>query len=80
VSEPGHAGRSYRIDRRAEHSVSVEPEQWLQQAPPRDGSWWTAWHGWLAAHSSPATRARAIPAAAALDEAPGKYVLQRYSD
>jgi polyhydroxyalkanoate synthase len=80
VSEPGHEGRSYRIGHRAEHSVWVEPEQWLQQTPPSEGSWWPAWQQWLAAQSSPARRARPIPAVAALGDAPGEYVRQRYSE
>jgi polyhydroxyalkanoate synthase len=80
VSEPGHEGRSYRIGHRAEHSVWVEPEQWLQQTPPREGSWWPAWQQWLGAQSSPARRARPIPTVAALGDAPGEYVRQRYSE
>jgi polyhydroxyalkanoate synthase len=80
VSEPGHARRSYRIGRRIEHSVWVEPEQWLQQTASREGSWWPAWQQWLAGHSSPARRAKPIPSAAVLGDAPGKYVRQRYSD
>ncbi len=80
VSEPGHAGRSYRIDCRHEHSPWVEAEQWLQQAPAHEGSWWPAWHAWLAARSSPLQRAKPIPAAAVLGDAPGQYVMQRYED
>ncbi|MDP1693875.1 MAG: alpha/beta fold hydrolase [Burkholderiaceae bacterium] len=81
VSEPGHAGRSYRVDCRPAHSAWVEPEQWLRQAPQHEASWWGAWHSWLAARSSPPRRARPIPATAAtLGDAPGRYVMQRYSD
>jgi polyhydroxyalkanoate synthase len=80
VSEPGHPGRSYRIDRRPVHSPWVEAEQWLRQTPQREGSWWQAWHGWLAEHSSAPRRARPIPAAATLGDAPGEYVMQRFGD
>ena len=80
VSEPGHAGRSYRIDCRHKHSPWAPAEQWLQHAPSHEGSWWPAWHAWLAARSSPLQRATPIPAAAALGDAPGQYVMQRYDD
>ena len=80
VSEPGHAGRTYRIDCRREHSPWAPAEQWLQHAPMHEGSWWPAWHGWLAAHSSPPQRAKPIPAAAALGDAPGQYVFKGYED
>lgn len=80
VSEPGHAGRSYRLDCRAEHGAWVEPDQWLRRAPKHQGSWWTAWQHWLAEHSSAPQPAKAIAAGAALGDAPGKYVLQRYDD
>jgi polyhydroxyalkanoate synthase len=80
VSEPGHAGRSYRIDCRREHSPWIEHEQWLAQTAPRQGSWWPAWHTWLATHSSPTQRTKPIPSKAVLGDAPGEYVMQRYDD
>ncbi len=80
VSEPGHAGRSYRLDCRTEHGAWVEPDQWLRRAPKHQGSWWTAWQRWLAERSSAPQPAKAIAAGAALGDAPGKYVLQRYDD
>jgi len=80
VSEPGHANRSFRIDCRRQHSPWAGADQWLQQTPPRPGSWWPAWHEWLAARSSKPRRARPIPARAALADAPGDYVRQRYAD
>jgi polyhydroxyalkanoate synthase subunit PhaC len=80
VSEPGHANRSYRIDCRPAQGAWVEHEQWQQQAPKHEGSWWPAWHQWLAARSSRRQRAHPIPATAALGDAPGRYVQRRYSD
>jgi len=80
ISEPGHANRSYRIDCRPAHGAWVEHEQWLRQAPQHEGSWWPAWHEWLAARSSRMQRARPIPAKASLADAPGRYVRQRYAD
>jgi polyhydroxyalkanoate synthase subunit PhaC len=80
VSEPGHANRYYRKACRAEHSPWVAHEAWQQQAPRHEGSWWTAWHQWLAAYSGKPVVAKAIAAKAALGDAPGEYVMQRHGD
>ncbi|HSQ71581.1 MAG TPA: alpha/beta fold hydrolase, partial [Rubrivivax sp.] len=40
VSEPGHAGRHYRIRIRPAHGPWEQREKWLRQAPQHDGSWW----------------------------------------
>ena len=80
VSEPGHAHRSYRIDCRPARGAWLEPERWLEDAATREGSWWPAWHSWLAGRSSAPGPARPIPAKAALGDAPGRYVMQRYTD
>jgi polyhydroxyalkanoate synthase subunit PhaC len=80
VSEPGHAGRSYRIGMRPERGAWVDPDSWMLQAARHEGSWWPAWHTWLAHRSSRPQLARPIPKRAALCDAPGEYVLQRYDD
>ncbi|HSM20769.1 MAG TPA: alpha/beta fold hydrolase, partial [Rubrivivax sp.] len=77
VSEPGHPGRSYQIDARAAHGEWRSPAQWVKRAPRHPGSWWPAWHDWLAARSSAPQRAVPIPARAALCDAPGDYVRVR---
>lgn len=78
VSEPGHPNRYYRIACREEHSPWLPHEEWEQQATRHEGSWWEAWHGWLAAHSSAPVRATPIPKVASLGAAPGHYVMKRY--
>ena len=80
VSEPGHAGRSYRIGVRRADGAWIDPEHWPERAAQHAGSWWPAWQAWLAARSSPVRRARATPAKAVLGTAPGEYVRQRYTD
>ena len=80
VSEPGHANRTYRVSIRKAQGAWVEPDHWLRRAKLHEGSWWPAWHEWLAAHSSTPRPARAIPTRAILGDAPGEYVLQRYDD
>jgi polyhydroxyalkanoate synthase len=83
VSEPGHANRYYRMRRAERGRPWVAPEDWLEHAARHEGSWWPAWHEWLAAHSSARAAARALPngaRGAALGPAPGQYVLQRYAE
>ena len=80
ISEPGHAGRSFRMATRPTDGPWVEHQLWAHQAPRHEGSWWPAWHEWLAVRSSPAERAHAVPAKAVLGPAPGEYVLKRYQE
>jgi polyhydroxyalkanoate synthase len=82
VSEPGHAGRHYRIATRKAGDRYVDPETWASHAERREGSWWPEWAQWLAARSSPQkSRPPAIGAPErglpALQAAPGTYVLER---
>ena len=80
ISEPGHAHRSYQMATRPAHGAWIEHEQWAAQTPQREGSWWPAWHQWLARHSGRKLAAPKLPAKAALGNAPGSYVMQRYRD
>lgn len=80
ISEPGHPKRSYQMDTRTAQGTWVEHAQWAEQAPGHEGSWWTAWHEWLVAHSGRKVASKPLPATAALCEAPGEYVMQRYED
>ena len=76
VSEPGHAGRHYYTALRRTGECYTDPERWVEQAEARDGSWWAEWAAWLARVSpGPQVAARAVDAA--LDPAPGSYVLER---
>jgi polyhydroxyalkanoate synthase len=79
VSEPGHANRHYQIACRAAHSPWVEHEHWQRKAPQHEGSWWPAWHQWLAAYSSAPRQPTPVPPQAVLGDAPGTYVLKRYA-
>jgi polyhydroxyalkanoate synthase len=82
VSEPGHAGRHYRIATRKPGDRYVDPDTWSAKAELRQGSWWPEWADWLAARSSsqrvrpPAMGApeRGLPP---MQPAPGTYVLER---
>lgn len=80
ISEPGHSNRSYQMGTRLAHSTWVEPDKWIANTPQSEGSWWPAWHQWLAARSSPLRTARELSSEDSLGDAPGTYVMERYND
>jgi len=76
VSEPDHPGRSYRIHERKRRSPFLGPDDWLEAAQQRDGSWWIALHEWLVKHSSsPRVAPPVVDTSKPL--APGAYVFQK---
>lgn len=83
VSEPGRPHRSFRIALRKHDDICLSPDEWVEAATIREGSWWLAWAEWLSAHSAPervpapAALGRAEAGYAPLGDAPGQYVLQR---
>jgi polyhydroxyalkanoate synthase len=81
LSEPGHPGRSYQLATRREGDAYQDPAAWRAAAPRRTGSWWPAWHHWLAHHSSgeaaPPSMGASQSARRQLTEAPGNYVFQK---
>ncbi|MDE8652107.1 PHA/PHB synthase family protein [Novosphingobium album (ex Liu et al. 2023)] len=81
VSEPGHAGRRYRVLTREAGGPSHDPDDWLTRAPQKEGSWWLEWGRWLDARSG---EPGAPPPLGAPDkgyppiaDAPGRYVLEK---
>jgi polyhydroxyalkanoate synthase len=80
VSEPGRPRGHFRIRFKKEPDPCVGPDEWLATTLAQEGSWWPAWQHWLVQHSS-AKRVRppamGCKAFAALDDAPGLYVMQR---
>jgi len=81
VSEPGHKHRHYRMLRRAAEALYIAPDDWVEAAPLTEGSWWTAWAAWLAAHSAAQAAAPEMGFEPAgyrpMEAAPGQYILQR---
>jgi polyhydroxyalkanoate synthase len=82
VSEPGRAGRRFRVATRRMDDKCLDAEEWASMAKRKDGSWWEDWVPWLTARSSP----EPVPAPpmgatdkgyAPVDDAPGTYVFQR---
>ncbi len=81
VSEPGHPHRHFHLQHRPPEGQYRAPEDWQAAAPRTEGSWWTPWVEWLAAHSAPPSAPPEMGNAEAgfpvLDAAPGHYSLQR---
>lgn len=80
VSEPGHAGRRYRVATKRPDDRYRAPDEWLAETELRQGSWWPEWSSWLAGHSSGPVAAPKLGAPdkgyPPLCDAPGTYVLE----
>ncbi|MGO2501568.1 MAG: PHA/PHB synthase family protein [Cobetia marina] len=80
VSEPGHQHRHFRIADTAANAAFRDPDEWLADVAPQDGSWWPAFASWLDGHSgapvSPPPMGASTGRYIALCDAPGSYVLQ----
>jgi polyhydroxyalkanoate synthase len=82
VSGAVHPRRRHRVRTWLNVTDTLTAQEWFEATEPVAGSWWPIWQRWLAEHS---TQARVAPpsmgSAAAgyppIDDAPGKYVLQR---
>jgi polyhydroxyalkanoate synthase len=80
VSEPGHHGRSFRVNTKKAGHNYPDPERFVAEARHKDGSWWQQWVDWLRERSGPPTTAPRMGAPqsgyAPLENAPGAYVLE----
>jgi polyhydroxyalkanoate synthase len=81
VSEPGHAGRSFRIRTKRPSDHYLDPDGFYAEAPRKEGSWWPEWVAWLADHSGALTSLPTMGASQSgyppLGDAPGVYVLEQ---
>jgi len=82
VCGPENPKRRFRELTLEDADTALTPEEWLQRAWLQQGSWWSSWAAWLAAHSGPPDgKPPSLGNAAAgypvLADAPGTYVLQR---
>jgi polyhydroxyalkanoate synthase subunit PhaC len=80
VSEPGHAHRSYQMESTEKGHRWTDPDDWVEKAPLRDGSWWESMHAWLHERSGTPIAPPVIDAGHVLCDAPGEYVKVRYAD
>jgi poly[(R)-3-hydroxyalkanoate] polymerase subunit PhaC len=78
VSEPGLAGRSYRVLTKSADGSYIDPDTWLGAARGADGSWWPEWTTWLTERSGPWTTPPSMGMAQCppLCDAPGTYVFE----
>lgn len=78
VSEPGHAGRHYRIQTRRHDERHIDPDSWVKETQEQEGSWWPEWSRWLSDRSSEFVNPPPIGARddgyTPLCDAPGTYV------
>ncbi len=74
VSEPGHHGRSFRINTKRPNDYYLDPDRFCIEASRKEGSWWPEWVAWLNDRSGQPTTppAMGVP----LGDAPGTYVLE----
>ena len=80
VSPPDHPRRCYRVGLQRTNDCVLGPEEWLEEAENREGSWWPEWIAWLEEQSTAGQVAP--PAMGSADhppimEAPGSYVMER---
>lgn len=78
VSEPGHAGRCYRLSTKLQTDRFVDPDSWMAKTAVHSGSWWPEWASWLAARSGDPQLPPQLGSAddRPTADAPGAYVLQ----
>jgi polyhydroxyalkanoate synthase len=76
INPPGNRKAYFR----AAPAHTQSPEAWLEQSPRNEGSWWPHWLKWIAARSGdkkPAPHALGSADLPVLDQAPGRYVMEK---
>lgn len=80
VSEPGHAGRQYRIATTPFDAPFKDADDWRDDVSPQNGSWWEAYSLWLKERSGPVGNPPPMGQKGGpyspLSDAPGSYVMQ----
>lgn len=76
VAPPGEPGHSYQVMTKAADAPYIGRDEWREQAPHFEGSWWPEWTKWLVARSGdvcepPRTGLENVDR---LPDAPGDYV------
>ena len=75
------SGAPFRMSHRRAEEKYMDPDTWLANTYPQEGSWWPAWAAWLEEHSSgeapPPPMGASDKEYAPLCDAPGTYVFQR---
>jgi polyhydroxyalkanoate synthase subunit PhaC len=80
VAPPSEDGHTYQVLEKKKDQPYVGPDEWLQKAPHREGSWWLEWVRFLTAHSDAWVAAQPSlhtpEGGPPLEDAPGQYVLE----
>ena len=80
VAPPGEEGHSYQVLTKKVGDPYLGPDEWIKRAPSHEGSWWSEWTRFLAAHSGQSVAPPSLGSAeqkdASLGDAPGSYVLE----
>jgi polyhydroxyalkanoate synthase len=76
VAPPGEAGHAYQVMTKLADAPYIGRDEWLEQAPHFEGSWWPEWAKWLVARSGePCEPPRmGLENVDRLPDAPGDYV------
>jgi len=71
--------RSYQVDTKHHDAPYVDPNQWIEETPVKQGSWWPEWLKWLDQHSGDkvAPPPMGFKGKKKLADAPGTYVLEK---
>jgi polyhydroxyalkanoate synthase len=82
VSGPTHPKRRHRLLTWTDPTSVLSPQQWLETAELRTGSWWPSWLAWLRTHSSeqlvaPPPFGKPEQGYPVLGDAPGDYVREK---
>jgi polyhydroxyalkanoate synthase subunit PhaC len=79
VSEPDHPHRHFRLHSKSKDAPYKDPDSWLAETAPIDGSWWPALAAWLKKISGKPVKPPQMGATghAPLCDAPGTYVMQQ---
>lgn len=73
ISEPGHPRRHFRVHTNPDSAPNVAPDEWLELAEMKRGSWWPEWSTWLSERSR--TQCAPPKSGKSICDAPGTYVM-----
>ena len=75
VSPPGHPHRSFQVATHIPQETLIDADTWKTTMPEHQGSWWSTWETWLAAHGGRRIKPPTIKNS--LYGAPGINVMQK---
>jgi polyhydroxyalkanoate synthase subunit PhaC len=79
INPPAKGKRSFWSHEGGEKDLPENPDDWLERAVEKPGSWWPEWMAWLEQYGGKKVKARAQLGSAqypVIEPAPGRYVLE----